>query len=222
MRSRPSRPVGVLLALLAAAWAFVLLPPQQHAFSGAYAMPRWQFELNRLAPYEAARDWLAANGQPDFYLVFGAAASASFLLIWLATGPVFATLGWSGRVLGWLVLAGAPVTLLSYLNHPGDAPLRALWGAEAFVLMAIGLWAVVVAFAAPRSGAAPAPAWERVLLAFTMPVLVIATLGFGYYPHGSLVGLGLEAAVLAAWGARAASGASTTRDAVHRSSRPTG
>jgi hypothetical protein len=217
MRSRPSRPIGVLLALLAAAWSFVLLPPQQHAFSGAYAMPRWQLELNRIPPYEAARDWLVANGQPDFYLVFGAAASASFVLIWLASGPAFATLGWSGRALGWLVLAGAPVTLLSYLNHPDGSPMRALWGAEAFVLMAIGLWAVVVAFAAPRSAAVPA--WERILLACTMPVLVIATLGFAYYPHGSLVGLGLEAAVLAAWGARAAPVASTTRDGADRSSR---
>ena len=193
--------VAVLLALIAAAWAFVLLPPQQHAFSGAYAMPGWLFALNRLSPYDSVREWLVANGQSDFYLVFGAAASASFLLIWIATGPVFAALGWSGRVLGGLVLVGAPVTLLSYLNHPSDAPLRVLWGAEAFVLIAIGLWAAVVAFAAPRG--AGVPTWERVVLAATLPILVLATLPSGYYPHGTLVGLGLEAAVLAAWGVRA-------------------
>ncbi|MEI5582944.1 MULTISPECIES: hypothetical protein [unclassified Agromyces] len=202
MRSRPGRPVGVLLALLAAAWAFVLLPPQLHAFAGAYAMPRWLFELHRLGPYDAVRGWLVANGQPDFYLVFGAAASTSFVLIWLATGPVLGALGWSGRVLGWLVLAGAPVTLLSYLNHPAEAPLRVLWGAEAFVLIAIGLWAVVAAFAAPRGSGVPV--WERLLLGGTLPVLVIASAALGYYPHGTLVGLGLEAAVLAAWGARVA------------------
>ncbi|GGI47139.1 hypothetical protein BCL57_001839 [Agromyces flavus] len=200
MRTRPSRTVGAVLALIAAAWAFVLLPPQQAVWSGAYAMPRWLFELNRLSPYDAVRDWLVANGQPDFYLVFGAAASASFLLIWLATGPAFAALGWSGRALGWLVLLGAAITLLSYLNHPDDAPLHALWGAEAFVLIAIGLWAVVVAIAAPRR--AGIPAWERVVLGCTLPILVLATLGLSYYPHGTLVGLGLEAAALAAWGAR--------------------
>lgn len=200
MRSRPSRIAGVILALIAAAWAFILLPPQQHAFSGAYAMPAWLFALNRMSPYDTVREWLVANGQSDFYLVFGAAASASFLLIWLATGPAFAALGRSGRVLGWLVLAGAPVTLLSYLNHPSDAPLRFLWGAEAFVLIAIGLWSLVVAFAAPRG--AGVPRWERVLLAATLPVLVLATLALSYYPHGTLVGLGLEAAVLAGWGAR--------------------
>ena len=211
MRSRPSRVIGVVLALIAAAWAFVLLPPQQHAFSGAYAMPRWLFELNRLSPYDTVRDWLVAAGQPDFYLVFGAAASASFLLIWLATGPAFAALGRSGRVLGWLVLTGVPITLLSYLNHPGDAPLRALWGAEAFVLIAIGLWAVVVAIAAPRG--AGVPVWERVLLGCTLPVLVLSTLALSYYPHGTLVGFGLEAAALAAWGARPARATAVPHDA---------
>ncbi|MFE5671792.1 hypothetical protein ACFQ58_09295 [Agromyces sp. NPDC056523] len=211
MRSRPSRVVGVVLALVAAAWAFVLLPPQQAVWSGAYGMPGWLFALNRLSPYDAVRDWLVANGQPDFYLVFGAAASASFLLIWLATGPAFAALGWSGRVLGWLVLAGVPVTLLSYLNHPDGAPLHALWGAEAFVLIAIGLWAVVVAIAAPRG--AGVPAWERVLLAGTLPVLVLSTLGLSYYPHGTLVGFGLEAVVLVAWGVRPAPASTRTREA---------
>ena len=57
-------------------------------------MPGWLFALNRLSPYDSVREWLVANGQSDFYLVFGAAASASFLLIWIATGPAFAALGW--------------------------------------------------------------------------------------------------------------------------------
>jgi hypothetical protein len=218
MRSRPGRPVGVLLALLAAAWAFLLLPPQVHAFAGAYAMPRWLFELNRLGAYDVVRGWLVANGQPDFYLVFGAAASASFVLIWLATRPVLDAVGWSGRVLGWLVFAGAPVTLLSYLNHAADAPLRGIWGAEAFVLIAIGLWAVVVAFAAPRDSGVPV--WERLLLGATLPVLVIATAALAYYPHGTLVGLGLEAAALAAWGARVAPEAPTTARAGAADRRP--
>jgi hypothetical protein len=212
MRSRPSRPVGVLLALLAAAWAFVLLPPQQHAFSGAYAMPRWLFELDRMSVYDGVRGWLASLGQTDHYLVFGAAASVSFLLIWLASGPAFAALGWAGRVLGALVLAGAPVTLLSYLNHPDAGPLRWIWGAEAFVLLAIGAWAVVAAVAAPRG--AGIPAWERALLGLTLLVMVGATLLLSYWPHGTLVGLGVEAGALAAWGARPATvGAERPRSA---------
>lgn len=201
MRSHPGRAAAVILALVAAVWAFVLLPPQQHAWSGAYAMPRWLFVLNELPPYDAVRRWLVAVGQPDFYLAFGAAASVSFALIWLATGPAFAALGWSGRVLGWLMLAGAPVTLLSYLNNPDAGPLRWLWGAEAFVLLAIGGWAIVVAIIAPRG--AGIPVWERVLIGATLPVIVVSTLLLTYWPHGSLVGLGLEAAALAAWGARA-------------------
>jgi hypothetical protein len=201
MRSRPNRAVAVVLALVAAAWAFVLLPPQQLAWSGAYAMPRWLFELDRLPVYAGVRAWLTSLGATDFYLVFGAAASVSFALIWFATGPAFAVLGWSGRVLGGLVLAGAVVTLLSYLNHSESAPVHWLWGVEALVLVAIGLWAIVVAVAAPRR--AGVPSWERILLAATLPLLVGATALLSYYPHGSLVGLGLEAAVLAGWGARA-------------------
>ncbi|MBM7504904.1 hypothetical protein ACFPER_15490 [Agromyces aurantiacus] len=201
MRSLPGRPVAVTLALIASAWAFLLLPPQQLAFSGAYAMPRWLFELDRLAGYDGVREALAALGWSDFYLVFGAAAALSFLLIWFATGPAFAALGWSGRVLGGLVLFGGVVTVLSYLNHPADAPLRWIWGGEAFVLMAVGVWALVVAFVAPRD--ASIPRWERILLGLTLPILVAATLLLSYWPHGTLVGLGLEAAALAAWGARA-------------------
>lgn len=201
MRSHPNRAVAVVLALVAAAWAFVLLPPQQLAWSGAYAMPRWLFDLDRLPVYAAVRAWLASLGATDFYLVFGAAASVSFALVWFATGPASAALGWSGRVLGGLVLAGAVVTLLSYLNHAEGAPVHWLWGVEALVLVAIGLWAVVVAIAAPRR--VGIPLWERILLAATLPVLVGATALLSYYPHGSLVGLGLEAAALAGWGARA-------------------
>lgn len=199
------------MALLAAAWAFVLLAPQQHAWSGAYGMPRWLFALNTLPPYDAVRGWLVASGTADFYLVFGAAASASFALIWFATGPAFAALGWSGRVLGGLVLAAAVVTLLSYLNHADGAPLRFLWGAEGVLLAVIGLWAVVAAFAAPRANAVAT--WERVLLGATLPLFIAATLLLGYWPHGTLVGFGLEAAALAAWGARSDAPPAERRDA---------
>jgi len=202
MRRLPSRGWSVVLALVAAAWAFFLLPPQQAEWSGADS-PAWLRALDALPVYDGLRKALPATGSSDAYLVFGAAASVSFALIWFATGPVLAALGWSGRVLGALILAGAPVTLLSYLNHPADAPLHVFWGAEAFVLLAIGVWGIVVAFAAPRGRGIPI--WERIVIGGTLAVVVGATVAFTYWPHGSLIGLGLEAAALARfaprWGA---------------------
>ena len=199
MRAHPSRPWSVGLALLAAVWAFVVLPPPQAAWSGADSPP-WLAALDSQPVYDGIRLWLASMGLHDFYLVFGAAASVSFLLLWFATGPTFIALGWSGRVLSLLLLAAAPLTMLSYLNHATDAPMRVLWGAEGVALLAICLWAMVVALAAPRD---VAPVWERLVLAATLPVVVGATILLTYWPHGSLVGLGLEAAALAAWAPRA-------------------
>ncbi|WP_448810154.1 hypothetical protein [Agromyces bauzanensis] len=201
MRAHPSRPLAVVAAFVAALWALFLLPPQQQAWSGVFA-PRWLRVLDDLPVYDAIRNWLHSVGEHDFYLAFGALAAVSFVLIWWATGPAFAALGWSGRVLGWLTLLGAPVTALSYLNHPVDAPVHALWGAEAYALMLVGIWAVVVAIVAPRGRGIPG--WERALLAATLPIMVVSTLALSYWPHGTLVGFGVEAAVMAALAPRAA------------------
>jgi hypothetical protein len=199
MRAHPSRPWAVAIALLAAAWAFFLLPPQQAAWSGADS-PAWLAALDSQPVYDGIRLWLASMGLHDAYLVFGAAASVSFLLLWFATGPTLLALGWAGRVLSLLLLISTAVTLLSYLNHPTDAPLHLFWGAEAVALLAICLWAMFLALAAPRG---VAPVWERLVLAATLPIVVGATILFTYWPHGSLIGLGVEAAVLAAWAPRA-------------------
>ena len=199
MRAHPSRPWAVATALFAAAWAFILLPPQQGIWSGADSPP-WLVAIDSQPVYDGIRLWLASLGLHDYYLVFGAAASVSFLLLWLATGPTFLALGWSGSVLGWLLLISAVVTFLSYLNHSTDAPFHVLWGAEAVALLAICLWAMIVALVTPRGAA---PVWERLVLAATLPIVVGATILFTYWPHGSLIGLGIEAAVLAAWAPRA-------------------
>ena len=199
MRGYPSRPWAVASALIAAAWAFFLLPPQQAVWSGD-GSPPWLVALDSQPVYDGIRLWLASMGLHDYYLVFGAAASVSFLLLWFATGPTFIALGWSGRVLGWLLLVASAFTVLSYLNSPTDAPLHLFWGAEGVGLLAICLWAMVVAIAAPRD---VAPVWERLVLAATLPIVVGATILLTYWPHGSLVGLGLEAAALAAWAPRA-------------------
>lgn len=201
MRTVPSRPVSVAAALAAALWAFFLLPPQQAVWSAGGGVPAWLMALDGLPVYDGIRLWLQSMGQTDLYLVFGAAVSVSFVLLWFATGPVFATLGAPGRVLGVLLLLGAPITALSYLNHAVDAPLHGLWGAEALLLIAVGLWALIIAFAPRRRSVVPR--WERVLLGMTLPILVASTLVLTYWPHGSLVGLGLEVGAIAAWGTRA-------------------
>jgi hypothetical protein len=202
MRNHPSRSVSVAAAFAATLWAFLLLPPQQSAWSGA-DIPPWLGALDRMPLYDGIRLWLQAIGQQDFYLAFGAAASVSFVLVWFATGPILAEFGRLGRVLGALVLLTAPITALSYLNHPQDAPLHGLWGAEAFMLIFIGVLALVVAIFARRGSGVPV--WERVLLGLTLPILVASTFLFTYWPHGTLVGFGLQAAALAAWGKRAPS-----------------
>ncbi|WP_394552226.1 hypothetical protein ACDF64_15360 [Agromyces sp. MMS24-JH15] len=199
MRRRPSRAWTVVLAALSVLWSFALLPPQMVVWAGS-GTPGWLLALDRLPGYDATRALLAGAGIADDYLVFGSAVALSFVLLWLATGPAFAALGWSGRTLGALVLAGAPITVLSYLNHPVDAPLHAIWGAEAFALLAIGLVAVVAAIAAPRGRGIPL--WERLLVGSTLLVMVGATLALGYWPHGTLVGFGAEAIALAAFAPR--------------------
>ena len=171
MGSHPRRPVAVFAAILAALWAFVMLPPQLSVWSGAGA-PAWSSALDALPVYDGLRLSLASAGVGDLYAVFGAAASVSFVLIWWATGPTFARLGWTGRVLGWLVLCSAPITVLSYLNHPTDAPLHALWGAEGFALLVTGLWAVFAGVAPRAEGI---PAWERALIGSTLAVMVVAS-----------------------------------------------
>ena len=182
MRSHPRRPVAVVAALLAARWWVLQSPPPLSGWSGVDATA-----------------WSSAHDARPLYAVFGAAASVSFVLIWWATGPTFARLGWTGRVLGWLVLCSAPITVLSYLNHPTDAPLHALWGAEGFALLVTGLWAVFAGVAPRAEGI---PAWERALIGSTLAVMVVATFAFGYWPHGTLIGFAAEAAVLAAWAPR--------------------
>lgn len=201
MRTVPSRPVSVASALAAALWAFFLLPPQQAVWSGSGALPEWLMVLERLPVYDGIRLQLQSIGQADLYLVFGSAVSLSFVLLWFATGPVLATLGAPGRALGALLLLGAPITALSYLNHAEDAPLHALWGAEAFLLIGIGIWAFVAALIAGRR--AEVPRWERLLLGMTLPILVASTVVLTYWPHGTLVGLGIEVCAIAAWGPRA-------------------
>ncbi|MFE5408254.1 hypothetical protein [Microbacterium sp. NPDC056569] len=142
---------------------------------------RWVF-------HHRAYFW-AREAVHDPYIVFGALAGLSFLAIGLALLPDLRRAGWGGTVMAWLVIAGAPITALSYLNTPQEAPLHFLWGAEAFVLVAVGLAGILAAVTAGSRWRL----WVRIVLGLTLPVLVVGTLATGYWPHGPLVLLGVEA-----------------------------
>ncbi|MDQ2697574.1 MAG: hypothetical protein M3Y46_02140 [Actinomycetota bacterium] len=198
MRSRPGRAWSIVSTVAAGLWALFLLPPQVAVWSGDGA-PGWLLRLDALPVYDALRGGLHGVGLTDDYLVFGAAATLSFVLLWWGTGPALARLGWRGRLFGVLILATGLVSLLSYLNHPVDAPLHELWGAEAFGLMLIGVAGVIAAFAPRRL---ELPMWERILLGLTLLIEVAATLVLTYYPHGTLVGLAVLGTALAAYAPR--------------------
>ena len=177
-----SRPWRAVLAGVGGLWALLILPFPATEFG----VPLWSWVF-RFRPYFWAREAVH-----DPYIVFGALAAVSFLLIGLALLPDLRRAGWGGAVMGWLILAGAPVTALSYLNTPGEAPLHFLWGAEAFVLVAVGLAGILAAVTAgPRWRG-----WVRLLLGLTLPLLVVATLAAGYWPHGPLVALGIESVAI--------------------------
>ena len=146
-------------------------------------MPLWNWVFHYRAYF-----W-AREAVHDPYIVFGALAALSFLAIGLALLPDLRRAGWGGAVMAWLVLVGAPVTALSYLNTPKEAPLHFLWGVEALVLIAVGLAGILAAVTAGSRWRL----WVRIVLGLTLPLLVAGTLATGYWPHGPLVVLGVEA-----------------------------
>lgn len=191
-----SRIWRAVLASLGALWALAILPLPATEFG----VPSWSWVF-RYRVYFWAREAVH-----DPYIVFGALAALSFVAIGLALLPDLRRAGWGGEIMVWLVIAGAPVTALSYLNTPKDAPMHFLWGAEAFVLIAVGLAGI---FAAVTAGSRWS-LWVRIMLGLTLPVLVAGLLATGYWPHGPLVGLGVEATAIILAAPRAAALAETS------------
>src|SRR5690606_6947926 len=97
---------------------------------------------------------------------------------------------------GGIILIPATLTVLSYLNHADGAPLRFLWGWEGWVLVLLGLWGIVAAFA---PGAPRLRLWEALTLGLTLPVIILSTLASSYWPHGPVVGLSLMAIAFSLW-----------------------
>lgn len=127
----------------------------------------------------------------DPYIVYGALNAIAYLAIGLALLPSLARAGWGGRLFAWILLAGAPITALSYLGTPESSPLHVLWGAEGYQLVLLGVAGIPAAITARGW-----PVWSRVLLGATIVVLVLGLLAFGYYPNGPLIALAIAAAVL--------------------------
>lgn len=208
MRAHPSRSWSVVFAGLAGVWALFLLPPQLLAW---YDAPAWAIALDRSAFYRGVHQFVAGLSLHDDYLVFGSAISLSMVLLWWSTGPVMAWLGWTGRLFSAILLLLAPLTFLSYLNHADSSPLRFLWGSEGLCLIVLGLAGIL---AAAVTRAPLVRAWQRVLLAATLLIEVAFTVLLAYWPHGTVVGLALQACVLAAFAPR---GISTCQDIPTRS-----
>jgi hypothetical protein len=179
-----SRLWRALLAGLGGLWAALTLPLVATAFGSAQWV--WVFDY---PVYVAARQWA---GNP--YVVFGGLVSLSFLTIGIALVPDLRRAGWGGLAMALLIIIGAPITALSYLNSSERAPLHFTWGWEFYVLVAVGLSGIAAAATAGRR-------WRvgvRVLLGMTLLILVAGTLLLGYWPHGSLVFLAVEAIVIIA------------------------
>jgi hypothetical protein len=177
-----SRSVRLWLAGAGGAWALISSP----LVAGDWGA-QWIEALSRAEPWRSLR---AAVAEP--YIVYGALGGVAFLAIGVALWPALRRAGWGGRLLASLVLAGAVVTPLSYLGAPEGSPTHALWGSEGPLLVAIGIAGAITAATAPRRW----PRWARLLLGCTLPVLVVGALATGYYPHGPLGTLALEAIAL--------------------------
>lgn len=178
-RTDRSRPWRIVLAALGGLWAALLLPLP----ATVWGVTQWAWLFDQ-PMYVWARQWAA-----DPYITFGALSSLSFLAVGAALFPDLRRARWGGIVMAWLIILGAPLTALSYLNTAVAAPLHFLWGWEAYALLGVGVSGIAAAATAgPRWGIG-----VRTVLGMTFLILVVGTIALGYWPHGSLVVLALEA-----------------------------
>lgn len=180
------------MGVAASLWAALLLPPQLVEWSPADT-PEWIAHLATADVYEWLSSLGAAVGLTDPYFLFGAGVAPSFLLIGLVHLHEVRQLGWAGRLFAGLTLAGTVLVVVSYAAAAWEQPWRALWGLEALLFVGIGLTGLAAGIVAFRRGH-PRP--RAALITITPVVIVLSTLAIPYYPHGTLVGMGLQAAAL--------------------------
>ncbi|HEX7097844.1 MAG TPA: hypothetical protein VF377_01280 [Acidimicrobiia bacterium] len=184
--------IRATMGVAATLWAAFLLPPQLIVWAPSDT-PDWIARLANAGVYEWFSSVGASVGLTDAYFLYGAGVAPSFLLIGLVLAHVVRGLGWTGRLFAGLTLAGTALVVVSYAAENWQEPWRALWGVEAVLFMAIGLTGLAAGIAAFRRGI---PRSSAALLALTPIVIVVSTLLIRYYPHGTLIGMGLQAAVL--------------------------
>lgn len=192
-RGRTARVAAGVLGVL---WTLFVLPPQVLDWSGRRGTFRWVVTQYDALGYLRLEGWLADRGLDDTYMVFGVAIVLSILLTWWAMRPAHLALGVPGRVLDLAWLALVPLVTISYLSYRPEAPLHALWGTEAFLMLAIVAWSPVAALLARRRGLPRRVLW---LVGLTGVVMVLSTLLAGYWPHSTMIGVGVEAVLLALW-----------------------
>lgn len=183
-----------MAALLGSAWAAFLLPPQLTDWDGPRA-PAWAQRLDGSAPYDLLRQAGSALGVVDDYVLFGVLVAPSFVLVGVPLLAASRGVGRAARATGWLTILGAAVTIASYGGYGLGEPWDVLWGIEGLLLIVVGVVALVAGLRALRTRRVPR--WWAVMLAATVVVLVVSTLAFTYFPHGTLVAYGVEVAVLA-------------------------
>lgn len=184
----------VIAGVVAALWSLFVFPPQFVDWAGPSAVPDWVRAMDGWPVYRAVEDAFAGIGWTDVYVLWGVAIVPAVLLAWWAMHRTLRGFGVWGLALSMVWLLVAPVTTLSYLNHEEGAPLRFMWGAEAFVLMAAFVLAIVVAFTGRHRDIRPV---TRALVGCSVVFGVLGTLLTGYYPHGTYIGIGVLAALIA-------------------------
>ncbi|HEY5981012.1 MAG TPA: hypothetical protein VIT41_15415 [Microlunatus sp.] len=192
---QPASWSNVVLAGVGAAWSAFLLPPQLLTWSGSGA-PDWADRLAGASPYRAIRRVAATQGVFDDYALFGSLVAPSFLVIGLALWRALGSTGRWTRIMAIVTMLGTPIVILSYTGHAATGLWRSFWGTEIFVLLAIGLCAIPASILAYQHGRLAG--WRFGLLISTLLVLITSTVLLTYWPHGTLVGYGIEVALLAA------------------------
>ena len=187
------RAQDAVLACLGAAWSAFLLPPVVVAWDGAGA-PDWAHQFAEAAPYEWVRSAAVIAESPGDYETFGVLVAPALLLIGSGTSAPSA----GRRPLD------RPAGLVDAARRTGGAELRGPRSTRALAQdVGLGdptphchgdLWR------RRGSGRLSVPPAAAVVGGATHRhhrILVGSTVLFTYFPHGSLIGYGLEVAVLA-------------------------
>lgn len=180
-----------LLAALGAVWAAFLLPPQLVDWDKGGA-PGWARSIAASPVY----GWWNGLGESlgiEPYVWTGVWVAPTYFLIAYALWPVASRAGAWGKALVWATVAGGVSTMISYPAGGWPEPWNALWGVEAVFLLAMAVIGLIAGVIAIRRGTGTV-GW---MLAGAPLVIVASTILFTYYPHGTLIGLGLHVAVLA-------------------------